>query len=120
MSLKGKVSRVATIQAPRFQAAEHPANNHTPVCCYCQQSVDLLDDAICVIPGQWMPNRDVGEAMFVLEPDVQVQVMQLANGQMALMIGAELTMHAHQECHDQVRAEVLGDFGFMEEEDYGR
>jgi hypothetical protein len=60
--------------------------------------------------------------MFVLEPDVEVQVMQLANGQMAIVIDANLTLHAHKECHEQVIEEVFGELRWQEEdeEDYRR
>lgn len=119
--MKGKVSRVAQIHAPNYDAARHPENNHLPMCTYCDQPIHLLDDALCLIPGQWMPNRDMGNAMFVLEPDVQVQIVQLPNGQMALVTDAHSAMHSHQECYEQIKQEVLGEmYQYPESEEFGR
>lgn len=122
--MKGKViSRVAQIHAPRYDASQRPENGHLPICTYCEQPIHLLDDALCLLPGQWMPNRDMGNAMFILDPDVQVQIVQLANGQMALVTDAHTAMHSHQECFDQIKNEVLGDMPMDyhgEEEDYRR
>ena len=114
--MKGKVSRVTQVEAPRFDAARHPENNHLPLCTYCDQPISLLEDAFCLVPGQWMPNRDVGNAMFVLDPDVQVQIMQLPNNQLALVTDAHTAKHAHQECFEQIKNEVLGEMPMYEEE----
>jgi len=118
--MKAKASKVELVTAPRFLAANYVENAHTPICSYCQQSIDLLDDALCVIPGQWMADKSEGGAMFVLEPDVQVQIIQLTNGQMALRVDSHTANHVHAECQKQLVAEMFDSpWGMeIEEEDY--
>lgn len=121
--VKAKASRVATVLAPTFRASERPENVHTPTCAYCEQSIDLLDDSICLIPGQWMPDKSSGGTMFVLEPDVQAQILQLSNGQMALQIDSHTARHVHAECQNQMVAEVFDPpwgVDLDSEEDYQR
>lgn len=104
------MSRMATpITVPDYNAQAEFANRHTPDCWYCNQPIDLLEEAHVMLPGQWMVNRDLGQAVFVLDPDIPLELVQLPNGQMALTMDVtKITKHAHVECHEQVRAELLG------------
>lgn len=104
---KAKAAQLAAVHATKFRPDDHVENMHTPLCSYCDQSINILEDAICLIPGQWMADKTTGGAMFVLEPDVEVQVMQLSNGQMALRADAHTAKHVHAECHQSVCAEVF-------------
>ena len=98
---------VETITAG-YRPRDNAGNTHTPTCTYCEQSIDLIDDATCLVPGQWMMNRELGHPVFVLDPDVPLQIIQLPNGQMAISTDDDTSRHAHTECLEQVKAEVLG------------
>lgn len=91
-----------------------------PHCVLCCQKIELLDDAVMILAGQWMPNKDLGEPIFVLDVDVPLKFVQMPNGQYALLteeggnvIG--LVQHMHQDCLERIKAEVHGYMDYDEE-----
>ena len=66
-----------------------------------------------LLSGQWMPNKDLNEPVFVLEVDAPLKFVQMPNGQYALVSeDTKATMaiiqHAHDICLEQMKAEAQG------------
>jgi hypothetical protein len=93
-----------------------------PTCTLCSQKIELLEDAVMILSGQWMPNRELGEPIFVLDTDVPLKFVQMPNGQYALMVDgeanlAELVQHMHVDCIERIKMEVHG-FTDYDDESY--
>lgn len=55
------------------------------VCDICEgHSVEYGDDAILVLRGQLHPDTEEGGDLFILEPDSELEIVQLANNQLAI------------------------------------
>ncbi len=75
----------------------------------------MLDDATLIIKGQWMPNKDLQEPIFILDPDVPLKFVQLPNGQYALVAELEGTMagvvqNMHDDCLERLLADLHGNY----------
>jgi len=86
------------------------------------QKIDLLDEAVMLLSGQWMPNKDLNEPTFVLEVDAPLKFVQMPNGQYALVSeDTKATMaiiqHAHDQCVEQMKAEAQGYGGVWESDE---
>lgn len=124
MKEKVTTSRVRTPppEVPNTSLENSPQSAMVPHCAACQHKIDLLEEALMVLPGQWMPNREVGEPLFTLDVDVPLKFAQLPNGQYALLtedgsstIG--LVRHIHADCLDRMIAEAHGEMDlYMDEE----
>ncbi len=78
------------------------------------------DDAYVAVRGQWMWVPEMDAAVFVLDPDSDMTIVALPNGQMALITdeGNQPTLHVHAVCQELLmREEQLGfDFEWDEED----
>jgi hypothetical protein len=65
------------------------------------------DDAYVALRGQWMWVPELDAAVFVLDPDSDMTVVTLPNGQLGLVTdeGSNPTMHLHQVCQEIMIAE---------------
>ncbi len=80
----------------------------TPCCLGCGVPLDLQDEAIMMLRGNWMPLQDRGVTVFVLDPNTVLEIISLPNGQLALRSDhAEPTQHSHLDCMEQLLAENL-------------
>lgn len=81
----------------------------TPRCTLCGNTIDLLDDGFVNLRGQWMHLGQMGidTPVFVLHPDSGMHVLQLANGQIAILPDQNQfpTKHMHKECYEQLAQE---------------
>ena len=84
----------------------------TPECRCCGDlHIGVAEDAFLCLRGQWMPSVEFAHPIFVFDPDTQVLVVELANGQLALITDVEghPTLHVHKECMEQIIREELDD-----------
>lgn len=100
---------------------KHPQSTFLPRCMFCQYRIDFLEEATMLLSGQWVPNAELGEPVFLLEVDAPLKFIQMANGQYALVSeenpkAAQVVRHAHDECLERLRLEVAG---YMEYEPFG-
>lgn len=105
--------RVPPPEVPDARLRSNPQKALTPLCCMCMQKIDLLDEAVMLLSGQWMPNKDLNEPVFVLEVDAPLKFVQMPNGQYALVSeDTKATMaiiqHAHDQCVEQMKSEAQG------------
>jgi len=113
--------RVPPPEVPDARLRSHEQSALTPLCCLCEQKIDLLDEAVMLLSGMWMPNKDLQEPTFVLEVDAPLKFVQMPNGQYALVSeDTKATMaiiqHAHNECLLQIKAEISGHVDGWEED----
>lgn len=89
----------------------------TPECDICGEvHVGINTECTLLLQGSYVPNTDYGTSMFVLDPDVKIDILQLPNGQLGLLVDrSKVTAGAHTECLDQMRRELFED-EFEEEE----
>lgn len=54
-------------------------DHETPHCPVCGDNVGMHNDAVLMLRGQFFYNRQDGYAMFVLDPDARITVLELPN-----------------------------------------
>lgn len=93
------------------------------LCHICGETIESMlgmdkppDDASLVVNGQWMWVPELADSVFVLDPDGEMTVVQLVNGQMALRPEGESYKHAHKECQEALVHEDSG-IGLLDWED---
>lgn len=98
-----------------------------PHCMACLHTIEVMEDSVMCLKGQWMPNLELGEPVFVLDVDSPLKFVQLPNGQYALVtdpdgVADEVVLNMHEECLTRMIDEVNGCFsdGGDDEEDYFR
>lgn len=79
----------------------------------------MMDEAQMLLSGQWLPNTDLQEPVFVLEVDAPLKFVQLPNGQFALLSEGDgklmqVVQHMHEDCFDRLRVEARGFLEFDE------
>lgn len=116
--------RMPLPEVPDARLRSHEQSAMAPRCCLCEQKIDLLDEAIMLLSGMWMPNKELKEPTFVLEVDAPLRFVQMPNGQYALVSeDSKATMaiiqHAHDACLSQIKAEINGyEYGIDWEDEY--
>lgn len=89
----------------------------TPACALCgQHHIGTGDTAVICLQGTWHYSPTYEAPMFVLNPDVVMTIVELPNGQLALVTDVENSthmQHMHDSCLDQLANEVF----FDDEED---
>lgn len=82
----------------------------TPKCLNCGHQIGIQENSLTQLQGQWMYSEEYGTTVFVLDPDTELAVIQLNNGQLALIpdrLGYP-TVHTHRECFELMASEDLG------------
>lgn len=78
----------------------------SPTCALCgADTIPHVEDAYALIPGQWMYNKEQHAMLLVLDPNVEMAVVRLANGQLALRFGntdSGPVFHAESKCLHQI------------------
>lgn len=97
----------------------HPQSVFLPVCTLCGHRIAMMDEAQMLLSGQWLPNTDLQEPVFVLEVDAPLKFVQLPNGQFALLSEGDgklmqVVQHMHEDCFDRLRVEARGFLEFDE------
>lgn len=81
---------------------DDPVIYDTDECCLCGACpINTEEDAYVMLRGMYMRSTEHEVPVFVLDPDTKVRIIQLANGQMALITdayGTGPTKHAQVEC----------------------
>jgi len=80
-----------------------------PCCSLCGEPMKLFPNcAVVGLPGQWMASTEYDMPIFVPDPDIQLTVVSLPNGQLAfVMNGKEPELHIHDDCFEQMSDEFL-------------
>lgn len=89
--------------------SDEPPYN-TAECILCgEASIDLEEEAYVALRGAFMQSTEFGVPIFVLDPDTKIRVIQLPNGQLALMTDTSEgpTRHMCKECLHDI-AESIG------------
>lgn len=99
----------------------HPvssADEATPLCEICGEPIGMFpSNGVLSMSGQWMPSTEFGCAIFVLDPKTDLQVVQLPNGQLAVIPGHQKpNIHSHHSCFDAMMDEYL--YGDVDNYDY--
>lgn len=113
--------RMPPSEVPDARLRNNGQSAMTPVCCLCEQQIELLDEALMLLSGMWMPNKDLQEPAFVLEVDAPLKFVQMPNGQYALVsedtkATLAIIRHAHDECINQMKCDLNDYFGYEEEQ----
>jgi hypothetical protein len=109
------------IELPSVTLEANPQAQFLPRCTFCQHKIEFLNEATMLLSGQWIPNTELNEPVFLLEVDTPMKFVQLSNGQYALVSEdsektVQIVRHAHDECLERLRLEVTG---FLEYEPFG-
>jgi hypothetical protein len=118
------MARLTSGIAPQFAPHKNEQNMFCPECMFCGTKIDLLDEGVVVLKGQWMPNTELGEPVFVLEPDAKLKFVQLANGQYGLLAETDpnethqVIDHMHDECLERLRLRITEGFEMDDDDMY--
>lgn len=87
-------------------------------CRLCGLPIEYGEDIYAYLEGQWRPNKEMGVPMLVVDPQREIMVMQLPNGQIGLAFGDKpRDLLAHQECQEQLENMELIEEDEEEDED---
>jgi hypothetical protein len=84
-------------------------SKHETTCEICGDKIQPMlghheppDDAYVALGGQWMWMQELDAAVFVLDPDSNMTVITLPNGQVGLVTddGTRPTLHLHKTCQE--------------------
>lgn len=83
---------------------EDGVSNKTPQCALCgADEIPPVSPAYVALQGQWMYSKEHRQAIFVLDPNTDLGVIKLANGQLALAIAESApTVHCEAKCLQQI------------------
>jgi hypothetical protein len=121
MKTPAKLSRVVLESTP---------DTLTPECSLCgEEHIGMGTPALVIFRGQWFPSTEYDAPVFLLDPDTKLRILQLPNGQLALVPDqlGHPTAHAHDECLEQLQDDGLcileedeedEPHMYMEEEEY--
>lgn len=88
-----------------------------PSCHLCgEETIEAGESAMLSLRGEWHYSPTYDAPLFVLDPGIALVVMELPNGQLALVIDTDNShrlQHSHEECMEHLVNEV-----FFEEEDH--
>lgn len=80
--------------------------NSSPSCALCGvDTIPHVEDAYALVPGQWMYNKEQRAMLFVLDPNVEMSIVRLANGQLAIRFNntdSGPVFHAESKCVHQI------------------
>jgi hypothetical protein len=86
-------------------------------CLICGEEIQCMvgehqapDDAYVALRGQWMWLPSMDAPFFVLDPDSELSVYTLENGQIALLPNEDNrpTLHLHKDCQESIVHESEG------------
>jgi len=81
--------------------------NDTPLCTFCGLPLELYAETSIILRGSWMPSAEYETAVFMLDPDTQLRLIEYANGQLGLITDhGTPTQHAHDDCLSQLTDEL--------------
>ncbi len=84
----------------------------TPECFLCgEEHIGVTNDAVLILKGQHFPSTEFDVPVFLLDPDTKLRILELPNGQLALVADTlgHPTKHAHQECLEMMADETYYD-----------
>lgn len=77
----------------------------TPGCNECGEHVGINESGALILHGMWMLSPEHGLPVFVLDPDHELMLLQLPNGQLAIVTDTPnppatsgATHHYHEDC----------------------
>lgn len=98
--------------AEELGLGDDPSVYETAECALCGQApIHTEEDAYCCLRGMFMRSREYDAPIFVLDPDTKIRVIQLANGQLALVTDVfdeGPTKHIQAECLHETIKELGG------------
>lgn len=69
--------------------------------------LELYAETSVILRGSWMPSAEYGTAVFLLDPDTQLQLIEFPNGQLGMLTDyGNPTQHAHNDCMEQLIDEL--------------
>ncbi len=92
----------------------------TPECDLCgEEYIGVTNDAFVILKGQFFPHNEFDAPVFMLDPDTDMRILQLPNGQLGLVTDSfkPPTKHVHSECFELMSGDFTG-YPVYEEEEY--
>lgn len=83
----------------------HADLDDTPSCGRCDAQIGIGEEAYVSFPGAWGWSHEHDMEIFILDPDVQLAIVELGNGQLALLPDRQLTKHMDAECFNDTLLE---------------
>lgn len=96
----------------RISGCARPGSEHdelTPPCALCgEDHCGINTEATLMLKGSYVFSPEHGVALFVLDPDIGIDIQQLPSGQLVLApnIGSAVSV-AHTECIDRMVSELF-------------
>jgi len=94
-----------------------PDLDMTPECYLCgHKHIGIMENAVVIFKGQWYESSEYAVPVFVLDPDTQLRVLEMPNGQLVMVPDTfgHPTKHAHTDCMELMSQEFVDE---EEEED---
>lgn len=99
------------------EAPQNP-DDSTAECNACgEEHVGTGTPVFMVVPGMIFPSVEFDEPMFLPDPDVELRIAQLPNGQLGLMTDQNTTLYVHEECYEALVNEKSAQFFDDDDED---
>jgi len=100
----------------------HDHDHETPDCAECNEPVGVMEDATVLLKGQFFYNKEEQCAMFLLDPDTEIAIVEINNGlgdgrpQLALVLNKD-DIAPVRAIHDNCLGDYDPDAASDEEED---